>query len=62
MLKFKFIINLLTFYVYTYIMKIYVMKFLKYIKICMLLNRMRIFEIVQELDVAMLPRQGQIDP
>ena len=33
-------------------MKIYVMKILKYIKICMLLNRTGIFEIVQELDVA----------
>ena len=33
-------------------MKIYVMKFFKYIKMCMLLNRTRILEIVQELDVA----------
>ena len=33
-------------------MKIYVMKILKNIKMCMLLNRMRIFLIVQELDFA----------
>ena len=37
---------------YTCIKKIYVMKFLKYIKMCMLLNRTRIFEIVQEPDIA----------
>ena len=37
---------------YTCNVKIYVMKFLKYIKMCMLLNLTRVFEIVQELMLA----------
>ena len=37
-------------------MKINVMKLVKYIKMCMLLNLARIFEILQELDVTHCPR------